>query len=102
MPFEEIQQIFREMIQKKYSDFAQAGIDMKFQVEEIRLGYMRVMEKGNPTEGTMVPVWDFLGTRTMNHTNSDEPYTETFGGPFESFLTINAMDGTVIDRDLGY
>ena len=102
MPFEEIQQIFREMIQKKYSDFAQAGIDMKFQVEEIRLGYMRVMEKGNPTEGTMVPVWDFLGTRTMNHTNSDEPYTETFGGPCESFLTINAMDGTVIDRDLGY
>lgn len=102
MPFEEIQKIFKEMILKKYNDLAQAGLDFSFHIEEIRLGYMRIMEKGNPMEGTMVPVWDFLGTKVIDHNNSEESYTETSGGPFESCLTINAMDGTVIDRDLGY
>ena len=102
MPFEEIQKIFKEMILKKNSDFAQAGLDFKFHIEEIRLGYMRIMEKGNPTEGTMIPVWDFLGTKVIHYNNTEEPFTDSFGGPFESCLTINAMDGTVIDRDLGY
>ena len=102
MPFEEIQKIFKEMILKKYSDLAQAGLDLSFHIEEIRLGYMRIMEKGNPTEGTMVPVWDFLGTKVIDHNNAGEAYTDSFGGPYESCLTINAMDGTVIDRDLGY
>ena len=86
MPFEEIQQIFREMIQKKYSDFVQAGIDMKFQVEEIRLGYMRIMEKGNPTEGTIVPVLGISWNKDKEPYQFRRPYTETFGGPFESFL----------------
>ena len=90
------------MILKKYSDLAQAGLDLSFHIEEIRLGYMRIMEKGNPTEGTMVPVWDFLGTKVIDHNNTGEAYTDSFGGPYESCLTINAMDGTVIDRDLGY
>lgn len=50
----------------------------------------------------MVPVWDFLGTKVIDHNNTGEAYTDSFGGPYESCLTINAMDGTVIDRDLGY
>ena len=60
---------------------------------------MRVMEKGNVMEGTMVPVWDFFGRETVTQ-GDDEVYT--YGGSFDSWLTINALDGTIIDRDLGY
>lgn len=101
IPFSEIQNVFEEMLMKKCHDrYADSDMRLTFQVDEVRLGYMRIMEKGNTKEGTMVPVWDFLGSSTMIYGDTDEGYTE--GGPYNCLLTINAMDGTVIDRDLGY
>lgn len=101
LPFSEIQQVVREMMLKKYEDhYKDSGWKLDFSISEVRLGYMRIMEKGNPKEGTMIPVWDFFGSRTVDTLGQGEDYT--FGGPYESWLTINAMDGTVIDRDLGY
>lgn len=99
MPFDEICKIFKEMIQKKYAFFTDNNIKVSFSIDEIRLGYMRVMEKGNVMEGTMVPVWDFFGSQTVER---EDGTTEVTGGPFDSWFTVNAMDGTVIDRDLGY
>ena len=55
-------------------------------VGRITLSYSRVQDRNNPTGFLMVPVWDFL--------NAEDPA--------ESFLTINAVDGTVIDRGFGY
>jgi hypothetical protein len=43
----------------------------------------------------MVPVWDFFGVITgANGDITDDPE--------RSLLTINAVDGSIIDRDLGY
>lgn len=101
LPFEDIGQIAREMFLKKYADFyKEMGWKIDFQIDEVRLGYMRVTEKGNPEEGTMIPVWDFFGSRTVGDPKGDESMSAF--GPYESWLTINAMDGTIIDRDLGY
>ena len=47
--------------------------------------------KGTFDTGLLVPVWDFNGT-----VNDSGRIDET------SIMTINAIDGTVIDRGLGY
>ena len=102
LPWPEVQGIFEEMLTKKYRDyFADSkDVSVSFEINEVRLGYMRVIEKGNVTEGEMVPVWDFFGKETISYPDASEPYV--IDGPYESWLTINAMDGTIIDRELGY
>lgn len=103
MPFSDIQSIFETMMPKKYEEFweeSNTDAQASYRVEEIRLGYMRVIEKGNPTEGTLVPVWDFFGGVSIKYADQEEPYEVI--GPYESFLTINAIDGTIIDRGFGY
>ena len=101
LPFSDIQNIFEEMLFKKAEDFwGDMQVEETFHVNEVRLGYMRVMEKGNVMEGTMIPVWDFFGSETFYYGDMEEPYTEE--GPYKCLLTINAMDGTIIDRNLGY
>lgn len=102
LPFAEIQNIFEEMIIKKYQDWMKDNDDMKmdFQIGEVRLGYMRVREKGKAQEAAMIPVWDFIGTRKVTYDGEESFYDEN--SVFESALTINALDGTIIDRESGY
>lgn len=101
LPFADIQAVFEKILPKKYTDWEeeiQAEIYCK--VDEVRLGYMRVREKGDTEKGTMIPVWDFFGSETIVYNDSGEKSVKA--GAYESLLTINAMDGTVIDRSLGY
>ena len=101
LPFSEIQGIFEKMLVKKYGDFFDGmDISVDFNIDEVRLGYARVMEKGNPMEGQLVPVWDFFGSQTIHYPDNSEPCITQ--GPYESWLTILAADGTVMDRGLGY
>lgn len=65
-------------------------------------GYMRIKEKNNSDVGTLVPVWDFFGSKVMTSTRDNEDMTDVADGPHDSWFTVNAMDGSVIDRDLGY
>lgn len=55
-----------------------------YAVSKITLGYMRVRSMNAPDTYELIPVWDF------------------FEGEFDSLLTVNAIDGTIIDRDYGY
>ena len=63
-------------------------------VTRAALGYMCLQERGKPTSYRLVPVWDFFGIRTFAR-----EYMDNHNWPY---LTINAIDGTIIDRDLGY
>lgn len=58
------------------------------------LGYMCLQERGNPTSYQLLPVWDFFGVRTIGG--------ERYDNHNVPLLTINAIDGTIIDRMLGY
>lgn len=102
LPFAEIQNIFEEMIIKKYQDWIEDGDDIKmeFQIGEVRLGYMRVRDKENAQEAAMVPVWDFMGTQKIIYDSGEYFYDEN--SVFSSPITINALDGTIVDRNLGY
>lgn len=101
LPFSEIQNTFEEMIIKKYQDWINGtGMKMDFQINEVRLGYMRVREDGNAEEGTMIPVWDFIGSRGITYEGEETAYDAS--SVFQSWITINALDGTIISRELGY
>ncbi len=96
LSFDEIMSIFRTMILAKnlWFDGDQAEID----ISEIRLGLGRITEPNARDTGLLVPVWDFFGTMTSN--GSELSLMEKVFD--RSFLTINAIDGTIIDRSLGY
>lgn len=101
MPFSDIQDIFEEMILKKNEWIAANGDITKYiDIDEVRLGYMRIKDKTGTAVGTMIPVWDFFGSEKTIYADAGETYVSA--GPYESRLTINAMDGTIIDRGLGY
>lgn len=102
LPFSEIQNVFEEMMVKvKSEEYEDTDIKVTYQIHEIRLGYMRVREKGDASEGSLIPVWDFFGSESLQYLE-DEYNSSIEGIAYESQFTINAMDGTIIDRELGY
>ncbi len=98
LPFDKIKKIFEEMILVKYGENGSddASKSVSINITKICLGLARVIEKDNNENGVLVPVWDFFGT-----------YDEGNGYPigydgYESLLTINAVDGSILDRSIGY
>lgn len=99
LPFSDIRNIFEEMIIKKEKDnFIEEGDSLEINIDKVCLNYMRIREK-NSTEGTLIPVWDFFGTQIYK-SNGQVSYIQN--SVYESIFTINAMDGTIIDRNFGY
>jgi hypothetical protein len=78
---------------------SQADLKMTFNINTIRLSLMLVRQKDSPDELMLLPVWDFIGTETWHYSDGNES-TTSFSNA--SFLTLNAVDGSVIDRNLGY
>ena len=77
-------------------------------IDKIRLGYMQVKMKNSRNEFMFIPVWDFFGTSKQHYTETVSGWTIDEDGWLikdnlaKSYLTINAIDGSVIDRSLGY
>lgn len=100
--FPEIAKIFEQMIQIQNADM-EGDRTVELQIDRVTLGYMRVYDPGaDSTSGILVPVWDFFGTEKGKMTVEGETMDISVCQPDYSFLTINAADGTVINRSLGY
>ena len=94
--FDEIKGIFEKMV--AIANASQADDEpreTKITVDQVVLGYTRISEKDSFHTGLLVPVWDFMGT--VEVTDGKETGIEK-----KSILTINAIDGSVINRTLGY
>ena len=99
LPFDQIMEVFGRIAPLS---IAANELNSKFRnqyvnnlyIKEIRLGYMCTMDRDRPERHLLIPVWDFYGEQEFR----DGYYT--FDN--QSLFTINAMDGTVIDRDYGY
>jgi hypothetical protein len=76
------------------NDFSDVDSEMTFEIDEIRFGYARIREVDVYDEGLLVPAWDFFGRVT----SADGVYNQ----PQRSWFTINAIDGSIIDREQGY
>lgn len=101
MNFDDIESIFERMFMVKYSyiqTINDNGGDShpNFHVNKVRLSLMRIKAKNSADAGLLVPVWDFYGTELFRDDGIDVPLEETI------VLTINAIDGSLISRELGY
>lgn len=97
-------EVFEKMLFVKYDpirridDINGDSSVIRCQIDEVRLSLMRIRSSDSTTEGTLVPVWDFWGVPTWDITNEDNCHTY----PRTVLFTVNALDGTAIDRELGY
>ena len=95
--FDEIKTTFEKMIAitKAPDNSENEGIanTRSIKVDRVALRYARVSEANSYDTGLLVPVWDFYGTVTDNARGITN---------YESVMTINAIDGSLIDRTLGY
>jgi hypothetical protein len=96
-PFTEIQEIFENMMLVKYEAQSETS-KYTFMIDRVTLSLHRIIEQNSNESGLLVPAWNFYGKWTIK---TDDP-----NGSFEylgqSFMTINAIDGSVIDIYKGY
>ena len=90
LPFENILAVARQTLPLKYQVDEVRG-DIHLLVYRIDLGYMAVLQRDTLTFA-LTPVWNFYG--------HDVPEDIHVG--CRPLLTVNAVDGTVIDLDYGY
>ncbi len=96
LSFDEVMNIFQKQIfMNVYLD---KGFPETMHITDIRFSYLR-MKKLNSEDFYLLPVWDFLGYCTDGE--ADDPLSRSWYDN-QSFLTINAIDGSIIDRNVGY
>lgn len=105
--FDEIMDIYEKMMLIQNADTLNYEAGRTYHIDRITFGYSRIYEPSTDSRsGVLVPVWDFFGSFEGKNTEEQKAQgaPETFGGYDKKYshLTINAIDGSVIDRGLGY
>ena len=95
---EQIKQTFKKQI--LYNIFEADGNENKILITKVRLEYMVMPEKDNLLNFRVIPVWNFIGMDK----GEDADISKESGIEVNEliYLTVNAIDGTIVDRDLGY
>lgn len=101
MHFDEIVSVFERMIMVKYAYFQNAiadgsDIHATIRMDQVKLTLMRIRAKNSQDDGLLIPVWDFYGTVTIANNGDETTMKRTI------LLSLNAIDGSLIDRELGY
>ncbi len=94
-PFDEIKSIFEQMAAVMNAGLTEDE-SVTLQVNRVILRYTRISEPDSFDTGLLVPVWDFIGT---SQSVDGEASWET---EEKCIMTINAIDGSIINRELGY
>ena len=105
--FETINEVFQDYCGYKFSwvpqyDNIPDDATVTIYVDSVEFNLMMTMERDDVGSYIMVPVWDFIGDVTYDQevfTIEGKPY---YGEENVAILTINAIDGTIIDREQGY
>ena len=112
MSFEDAVTSFESNIQRtdRFSDNEYLeGYELN--IDRITLGYAKVRRENSNDEYLLVPAWDFFGSVTEVYrpgegkkfdSNIEGDRSEEGRVYAHSYLTINAVDGSVISRVLGY
>ncbi len=98
-PWSEIEGVFDTMIVIQNVPYTQDSNDLKIEVSRVSLTLQRIMERDSFTTGLLVPVWNFYGTRSWTEEDGD---VVTSDERYFPLLSINAIDGSVIDVLQGY
>jgi hypothetical protein len=105
LSFEDVTNIFDTMalVVNAWDGIAEGSPNLQavdIKIDRIQFGLTRVTEQNKRNSGLLVPCWDFIGTMTYISTVNGQTQTMD-DGPIP-LLTVNAIDGTVINRSLGY
>lgn len=98
MPFSKIEEIFDKMIlvyDNNLNDGTRDKTHMTYRIRRVELGLVNIPEK-NSESGLLVPAWTFLG---YAHVESPYENGDFWTNGLKPFLTINAVDGSIIDRE---
>ena len=108
-PWEEIQEIFKNQMDflmsptpTKSDDPSKATFFLEktdVHINRVELGLTKLLMKDSQDDYKLIPTWSFLGYQTSALSPAQEGVN--VGGEV-CYLTINAIDGTVIDRGLMY
>ncbi len=107
LSFEEIIDVFENvaMLKLKSVEVYDNFIKNRHTVNEIRFGYMAV-KRANSDVYVLTPVWDFFGSTSYVYGEGENIYFDGYDDEerrdLYSNITINAIDGTIIDRNFGY
>ena len=106
--FDDVADAFAKMIFVKNSYWENANAQNGFtvihdvNVDRVELNLMRIRDKNDLTDGTIIPVWDFWGSCSARAADSAFAEHVDESVRYEVVMTINAIDGTMVDRALGY
>ena len=102
MPFDDIRGIFEKMVlivgNRVDTGTGFGPESQEYVITDVRLGLMSVREENTDT-GLMIPVWDFLGYDNYVLKNGESGTTNS--NRLTSYLTINAVDGSILQRGYG-
>lgn len=106
LPFKDIESVFEKIITVHNSPEIQADNNIKhkeIKVSHITLTLQRVSDYGSIENGLLIPVWNFYGETTREFYDGEETAIDDYNSIGQkSLMTINAIDGTVIDLYKGY
>ena len=99
LPFREIMKVFTGafLIANDWSNSPASSMD--FRITQVRFGYTRVRDADVYDTGILIPAWDFYGEYVYDPNGEQPEYGFRYD---QSMFTINAIDGSIIDRQLGY
>lgn len=93
--FDEIRNIFEQMIVTINASTDETS-GVKIDINKVVLRYTRISEPNSFDTGLLVPVWEFVGS--IEGPVGDRYYSEED----TVVMSINAIDGSVINQELGY
>lgn len=104
LPFEEVRRVFLQQMKMeghgRNNWYGNNGtISDTINVYRSSLGMMVTLDKDNPNTYLAVPVWDFFVTSEKEYTDGKIEEDDKID---YSILTINAIDGSIINRYFGY
>lgn len=95
LSFDQIMEIASSILPLTLAHLEREGKTVTANVYRISFGYARVDVMDEPYQYKLVPAWDFFGV-------VDDDSRREYAFDNYSLLTINAIDGMVIDRSYGY
>ena len=98
LSFEQIQERFVQQMKYTYAWEEDEGIMRTYDIAYITMSYMKIKERDS-SDYLLVPVWDFYGSVT---TETEDVVSEDLRGNYSSYITLNAIDGSVIERAQSY
>lgn len=104
LPFADILDVFTHMapiVMEDYTGFRDGIERYEIEVDRIQFGLHRIAEAADMEEGMLVPVWSFYGSQTIYGSNGSVGAANAYMMP-EIILSINAINGNIIQSDKGY